>query len=418
MSLASQPSSDESPTTRPTSAQLCGAVVTSGTGQTYLLRRLLQASLFGCIYEAIQQTKGQSPKTSEMKSERFVIKVTAWEEARRARDDALTAEDAGAEWRLRAVLVGSPHVLTPLEVFREGPMVFFVSAYAQHGDLQAHLGHVFREPEARFLFRQLLAGLDAMHSKRVAWRDVSLENILLFGSDADAAVRVALCDPGQALHNVEECVGICAKAFRPPEVYSAAAYNPFLVDAFCCGWVLHALLTGRPPFARATPDDAAWLETFARRQVGPYASQLSAEAQDLLVQLLDPDPARRLPVSAAVSHAWLSQDEEAVTGSSLTAYTSPVQVATGDAARVVNENRGHLEHWRQEERKFIETLRTGAPFRPAPRGILSVGAASEPSVLEDVKAARDRINRLLALKTAGWGIVDRMDAPELDIDAI
>jgi len=95
-----------------------------------------------------------------------------------------------------------------------------------------------------------------------------------------------------------------------------------------------------------------------------------------------------------------------------------VQVATGDAARVVNENRGHLEHWRQEERKFIETLRTGAPFRPAPRGILSVGAASEPSVLEDVKAARDRINRLLALKTAGWGIVDRMDAPELDIDAI
>jgi hypothetical protein len=39
-------------------------------------------------------------------------------------------------------------------------------------------------------------------------------------------------------------------------------------------------------------------------------------------------------------------------------------------------------------------------------------------VLEDVKAARDRINRLLALKTAGWGVVDRLDAPELDIDEI
>jgi serine/threonine protein kinase len=350
-----------------------------------------------------------------MKPDRFVIKVTAWDEARRARDDALTAEDASAEWRLRSVLVGSPHILTPLEVFREGPMVFFVSAYAQHGDLQAHLGHVFTEPEARFLFRQLLAGLESMHSKSVAWRDVSLENILLFGSEPDAAVRVVLCDPGQALHNVEECVGICAKAFRPPEVYAAAAYNPFLVDAFCSGWVLYALLTGRPPFARATSDDANWLETFARRQVGPYASQLSAEAQDLLVQLLEPDPARRLPVSAAVSHVWFGQDEKDVTGSSLTAYTSPVQVAQ-DGWRVVNENRGHLEHWRQEARKFNETLRTGAPFRPAPRGILSVG--TEPSVLDDVKAARDRVSRLLALKTAGWGVVDRLDAPELDIDAI
>jgi hypothetical protein len=153
--------------------------------------------------------------------------------------------------------------------------------------------------------------------------------------------------------------------------------------------------------------------------VGPYASQLSAEAQDLLVQLLDPDPSRRLPVSAAVSHAWLGQEEKAVTGASLTAYTSPVQVAPGAAWRVVNENRGHLEHWRQEARKFSETLRTGAPFRPAPRGVLSIGTeAAEPSVLDDMKAARDRINRLLALKTAGWGVVDRLDAPELDIDAI
>ena len=54
----------------------------------------------------------------------------------------------------------------------------------------------------------------------------------------------------------------------------------------------------------------------AGAQVPAWAAaegRLSAEAQDLLVQLLDPDPARRLSATQATKHAWMSGPVKALT---------------------------------------------------------------------------------------------------------
>lgn len=81
-------------------------------------------------------------------------------------------------------------------------LLFLVMPYAELGDLFDALVNrdkPLSEPEARWLFRKLLAGTRFLHDKDVAFRDLSLENVLLFREDENGGVCPKITDPGQAI---------------------------------------------------------------------------------------------------------------------------------------------------------------------------------------------------------------------------
>lgn len=170
-------------------------------------------------------------------------------------------------------------------VFRESNtrgLVFVIMPFAEYEDLFEVLKRrsvPFTEPEARWLFRQLLDAATYLHSRGLGFRDHSLENVLMFRDESDGVtIRPKITDPGQAVRLQYDSDGrvldlhagkilypiymstekLFGKSFRPPEVYHSKRYNPIKVDVFCMGWMLFFVVTKRQPFDRSLSSDPNW----------------------------------------------------------------------------------------------------------------------------------------------------------------
>lgn len=367
------------------SLDLQGAVVTSSTGEELLLELLLRKSFFGAIYQA-------RPRQSD---KLFAVKVIRLDE--RA-EDTLIAEDKFGDMRFRHLLHGHPHVLTPLDVFRTEAFLFIVTPLAEYQDLQACLDVALPEPEARYIFKQVCEAVGFVHRQRVAWRDLSLENVLVFAAPADTStdgvhVKAVLCDPGQAVQGDDKRQGLCGKSFRPPEVYDPRPYDPFLVDAFCLGWMLYRLLTGTALFQRATAEDRQWL-AHLRGDWPPEAEVLSDDVKQLLRALLQPDPERRLGVPEALAHSWFQGETAALGRAHLSTAFGGRKPPVGSG--ILAENRQHLEHVQEASNQLLDRLHR--------IGLGNNSNAAVPDGGDGIEDALAQVSKLLALKANGWAL--------------
>eukprot|EP00747_Dinoflagellata_sp_TGD_P180561 gnl/TRDRNA2_/TRDRNA2_33201_c0_seq1.p1 gnl/TRDRNA2_/TRDRNA2_33201_c0~~gnl/TRDRNA2_/TRDRNA2_33201_c0_seq1.p1 ORF type:complete len:839 (+),score=113.86 gnl/TRDRNA2_/TRDRNA2_33201_c0_seq1:347-2518(+) len=202
---------------------------------------------------------------------------------------------------------------------------YIVFELARGGDLLEALKlrpHGFEESQAQFLIGQAARGLVALHHRRLAMQDVSLENMLLHVLD-DGQYQVKICDPGQAvLFETDpqlgelpvEFRGFVGKSFRPPELTQQAPYYATKVDAWCLGWSTFYLLAAQPLFMSADPaqQDPDWT-LFERGEFSTLfrqkATSCSQKGIDFILRLLQIDPRRRMSVAEALQHSWLADSE-------------------------------------------------------------------------------------------------------------
>ncbi len=74
-----------------------------------------------------------------------------------------------------------PHILRTYHILETPNKVLYVMELAENGDLLDYVearGHI-SEPEARFVFRQILEGIGYCHMADIAHRDIKCENIML-----------------------------------------------------------------------------------------------------------------------------------------------------------------------------------------------------------------------------------------------
>ncbi|HVU52627.1 MAG TPA: protein kinase, partial [Polyangia bacterium] len=144
------------------------------------------------------------------------------------------------------------------------------------------------EPRLRSCLAQLVEGLEALHARRLAHRDVKLENVLV-----DGAGRVVLLDGGLALGWRERG----ARAGGTPAYVAPEALEGEVGpegDLYAVGVILRAALSGEPPSADSGPLDLA-------RPLGPPARG-PADLRELCARLLAADPAKR-PTARQVREA-------------------------------------------------------------------------------------------------------------------
>lgn len=107
-----------------------------------------------------------------------------------------------------------------------------------------------KEDLAKFIFRQIILGLQYINSKGILHRDIKLENILLTTKN-----EVKICDFGvcnQDSSNCETQNKQCGTlAYLAPEVCIGKGYKGFASDIWGAGVVLYVILYGTLPF-RAT----------------------------------------------------------------------------------------------------------------------------------------------------------------------
>lgn len=150
---------------------------------------------------------------------------------------------------------------------RYHPGIYMLMEYAGGGDLFDKIAPDVGVDEvmAKFLFGQLVDGVEYIHSQGVCHRDLKPENLLLSItgtlkiSDFGLSAVYKLKETGRTRSLTERCGSM---PYVAPELAGDAAYEAEPVDVWGCGVILFTLLVGNTPWDEPTirsPEYAAYI---------------------------------------------------------------------------------------------------------------------------------------------------------------
>ncbi|XP_058549875.1 serine/threonine-protein kinase N3 isoform X9 [Neofelis nebulosa] len=185
---------------------------------------------------------------------------------------------------------GHPFLLSLLACFQTSSHACFVTEFAPGGDLMMQIHEdVFPEPQARFYLACVVLGLQFLHEKKIIYRDLKLDNLLL---DAQGFLKIAdfgLCKEGIGFG--DRTSTFCGTPeFLAPEVLTQEAYTR-AVDWWGLGVLLYEMLVGECPFPGDTEEEV--FDCIVNADA-PYPRFLSVQGLELIQKLLQKCPEQRL----------------------------------------------------------------------------------------------------------------------------
>lgn len=198
-------------------------------------------------------------------------------------------------------VMAHPHVIRLYELIDSPTELFMIMEYVSGGELFDYIVHKvrLRESEARRLFQQIISGVEFCHSHMVCHRDLKPENLLL---DKNLQIKIADFGLSNRMWDGEFLKTSCGSPnYASPEVVSGKFYAGPETDVWSAGVCLYALLCGSLPF-----DDENVPNLFRKIKHGNFTlpGHISADAKDLIVQMLVVDPTKRLTIPQIRKHRW------------------------------------------------------------------------------------------------------------------
>uniref|UniRef100_A0A672INB6 Serine/threonine-protein kinase PLK4 n=1 Tax=Salarias fasciatus TaxID=181472 RepID=A0A672INB6_SALFA len=204
-----------------------------------------------------------------------------------------------------------PSILELYNYFEDSNYVYLVLEMCHNGEMSRYLKErkmPFSEEEARHFMHQIVKGMLYLHTHGILHRDLTLSNLLLTSS-----MNIKIADFGLAtqlkLPNEKHFTMCGTPNYISPEVATRSAHG-LESDVWSLGCMFYAFLMGRPPF-----DTDTVKHTLSKVVLGEYEmpAHVSPEAQDLIRQLLQKDPAQRPSLSAVLDHPFMTQSPPART---------------------------------------------------------------------------------------------------------
>ncbi|XP_072546531.1 serine/threonine-protein kinase PLK4 [Salminus brasiliensis] len=226
-----------------------------------------------------------------------------------------------------------PSILELYNYFEDSNYVYLVLEMCHNGEMSRYLKDrkkPFTEDEVRLFMHQIVKGMLYLHTHGIMHRDLTLSNLLLTSSRnikiADFGLATQLKLPS------EKHFTMCGTPnYISPEVATRSAHG-LESDVWSLGCMFYAFLTGRPPF-----DTDTVKHTLSKVVLGDYQmpTHVSAEAQDLIRQLLQKDPTLRPSLSAVLDHPFMthsgptaSKDSGASDGGSIDSGIATISTAS------------------------------------------------------------------------------------------
>lgn len=197
-----------------------------------------------------------------------------------------------------------PNVVQLIDVQKDSTFYYIFLEFCPCGELYQILNKKgpLTETDAAIFFKQLLIGLQYIHSLNVGHRDLKLENILI-----DQFGRVKISDFGlsKLLRNEDNgltgtpCGSPC---YVSPECISGHPYDPRKSDIWSCGVILYELTTGELPWTKRTQ-----AKLFQQIRNGEYSipSKISDSCSNLIIRLMTVDTTKRITIEEALNHPFL-----------------------------------------------------------------------------------------------------------------
>lgn len=181
--------------------------------------------------------------------------------------------------------------------------------YAPYGDF-FEIGDLKEEKLVRTYFRQLIEGIEFLHSEGIAHLDLKLENLFL-GED----LRLKIADFDNSNFKGEEVKSRGSKNFRAPEMLSEAVQDATKCDIYSAGIIMFALYTGRLPFEESAYENEplnTWIKTkdsrFWKLHELDIEKTFSEGFKKLFFAMIAKDPRQRPTIEEIKRSQWYNED--------------------------------------------------------------------------------------------------------------
>jgi len=170
----------------------------------------------------------------------------------------------------------------------------------------------FSEFQARYYFKQLMNVLQHFHKANFIHRDIKLDNILI-----DDAYNLRLIDFGLSckVDSSKVVTGILGtKGFVAPELFSCRPVLGPPTDIFSSGVSLLLMIVACQVFTHQDNinEDSDYL-TFLKSNQAFWkkysrSKKISKNFKDLINQMLDPNPSKRITINEILIHPWMTSE--------------------------------------------------------------------------------------------------------------
>ncbi|XP_065636927.1 calcium-dependent protein kinase 29 isoform X2 [Quercus suber] len=265
----------------------------------YVLEKELGRGQFGVTYLCTERATGRKYACKSISSRKFVT--------------SKDIEDVKREILILQHLTGQPNIVEFKGAYEDKKNLHLVMELCTGGELFDRIINrgTYSEREAASIGRQIVNVVHVCHFMGVMHRDLKPENFLMVSKDDHSPIKAI--DFGLSVFIEEgklykELVG--SAYYVAPEVLKRKYGKE--IDVWSAGVILYILLSGVPPFWGETEKTIfeAILEGKLDLQSSPWPS-ISAGAKDLIKQMLDRNPTKRITAADALGHPWLKEDGDA-----------------------------------------------------------------------------------------------------------
>jgi len=279
-------------------------ILFTSSGQIYELRAVIRKSLFGIIVSAVSLLQSNREAVFTRSSRQVAIKIFSRELLNIESNEAW--ENPMYEIAFVQYLDSEhPHrILKQIECCSDEKNIYWITHYYEGDDLFEHLVKYGRieDGEAQMIIGEVVRSIQYIHSKGIAHRDVSLENIIYHPQSR----TITLVDFGLCTHvrrnestgrNIRQAtIDFGKEHYMAPEHFSMEEVDPMLCDVWAVGVCLLYLLLGFPPIGTANVRDDRYTYIINGRLaelVDHWGVSISPRAINLLENILQPNPMDR-----------------------------------------------------------------------------------------------------------------------------
>ncbi|KAI7838861.1 hypothetical protein COHA_007362 [Chlorella ohadii] len=233
---------------------------------------------------------------------------------------------------------------SPFLVNLDSHSLYMVMELVQGGEFFTYLQmreSPLSEDEARFYAGCVVLGLEYMHDRGIAWRDLKPENLLL---DTQGYLKITDFGFAKKIPQNGKTYTLCGTPeYLAPELVTQSGHSR-AVDWWAVGVLIYEMVAGYPPFYQE--DRVAMFRAICSTDF-KYPAHFSKELRDLVKRLLVRSTARRLGCTSGGAtevkqHPWFKGfDWDALTQRKLKApyvpkVSGPADASNFDAAQNTN----------------------------------------------------------------------------------
>ncbi|KAJ5272635.1 Calcium/calmodulin-dependent/calcium-dependent protein kinase [Penicillium angulare] len=203
-----------------------------------------------------------------------------------------------------------PHIVSFVDWFESKDKFYIVTQLATGGELFDRICDYgkFTEKDASQTIRQVLDAVNYLHKRNIVHRDLKPENLLYLTRETDSQLVLADFGIAKMLDSPSEVLTSMAGSFgyAAPEVMLKQGHGK-AVDMWSLGVITYTLLCGYSPFRSENLTDLIE-ECRAGRIIfhERYWKDVSQDAKDFILTMLQADPTKRVTSEEALKHEWLT----------------------------------------------------------------------------------------------------------------